>query len=55
MTATQAKPPWRAGAGALVAALAAVKLLLHLYAGRSYGYFIDELYNLALARHLAWG
>jgi hypothetical protein len=39
----------------LVAALAALKLLLHLYAGRYYGYFVDELYNLALARHLAWG
>src|SRR4051812_16593370 len=35
--------------------VAAVKLLLHLYAGRSYGYFVDELYNLALARHLDWG
>jgi hypothetical protein len=35
--------------------IAAAKLLLHLYAGRSYGYFVDELYNLALARHLAWG
>jgi Dolichyl-phosphate-mannose-protein mannosyltransferase len=42
-------------AGMLVAALAALKLILHLYAGRYYGYFIDELYNLALARHLAWG
>ena len=39
----------------LVAALAAVKLILHLYAGRYYGYFVDELYNLALARHLDWG
>src|ERR1019366_5245635 len=39
----------------LVAALAACKLVVHLYAGRYYGYFIDELYNLALARHLAWG
>ena len=39
----------------LVAALATLKLLLHLYAGRYYGYFVDELYNLALARHLAWG
>jgi hypothetical protein len=38
-----------------VAALAALKLILHLYAGRYYGYFVDELYNLALARHLAWG
>jgi hypothetical protein len=39
----------------VVAALAALKLVLHLYAGRYYGYFVDELYNLALARHLAWG
>jgi hypothetical protein len=39
----------------LVAVLAALKLVLHLYAGRYYGYFVDELYNLALARHLAWG
>jgi hypothetical protein len=38
-----------------VVALAALKLILHLYAGRYYGYFVDELYNLALARHLAWG
>ena len=39
----------------LVASLAALKLVLHIYAGRYYGYFVDELYNLALARHLAWG
>src|SRR5678815_212003 len=39
----------------LVTVLAALKLILHLYAGRYYGYFVDELYNLALARHLAWG
>jgi hypothetical protein len=36
-------------------AIAAVKLALHLYAGRHYGYFVDELYYLACARHLAWG
>ena len=35
--------------------IAAAKLSLHLYAGRHYGYFVDELYNLALARHLDWG
>ena len=39
----------------IVWALAAVKLAIHLYAGRQYGYFVDELYNLALARHLDWG
>jgi hypothetical protein len=35
--------------------VAIVKLLLHLYAGRHYGYFVDELYYLACADHLAWG
>ena len=39
----------------IVWVLAAVKLAIHLYAGRQYGYFVDELYNLALARHLDWG
>jgi hypothetical protein len=52
---TEPRARWQLTAGMLVAALAALKLLLHLYAGRYYGYFVDELYNLALARHLAWG
>ena len=47
--------PAQVTAGMVVAGIAIVKLLLHLYAGRYYGYFVDELYNLALARHLAWG
>src|ERR1051325_10001266 len=34
---------------------ASAKLGLHLYAGRHYGYFVDELYYLACARHLDWG
>jgi len=38
-----------------VAALAAAKLLLHLYTSRHYGYFVDELYYLACGDHLAWG
>ena len=38
-----------------MAIIAAVKLLLHLYAGRHYGYFVDELYYLACAQHLDWG
>jgi len=42
-------------AASVVTAIAALKLLLHLYAAHNYGYFVDELYNLALARHLAWG
>ena len=52
---TEPRARWQLTAGMVVAALAALKLLLHLYAGRYYGYFVDELYNLALARHLAWG
>ncbi len=47
--------PWFAGTGAIVVAIAAVKLLVHLYAGRHYGYFVDELYYLACGQHLAWG
>lgn len=46
---------WLLGAGSVVAVLATVKLLLHLYAGRHYGYFVDELYYLACAQHLDWG
>jgi hypothetical protein len=51
---TSAKP-WLRGAGLAVLVIAAVKLALHLWAGRRYGYFVDELYYLACARHLAWG
>jgi hypothetical protein len=42
-------------AGAIVLAIAACKLAVHLYAGRHYGYFVDELYYLACSRHLDWG
>ena len=35
--------------------IAACKLAVHLYAGRHYGYFVDELYYLACSRHLDWG
>src|SRR5882757_3530030 len=42
-------------ATALILSLAAAKLLVHLYAGRHYGYFVDELYYLACSRHLDWG
>ena len=39
----------------LVACVSACKLAVHLYAGRHYGYFVDELYYLACSRHLDWG
>ncbi len=55
MRPKESREPWIQGAGMLVGAIAAVKLLLHLYAGRHYGYFVDELYYLACADHLAWG
>lgn len=40
---------------AIVFLIASVKLLLHLYAGRHYGFFADELYFVACSDHLAWG
>jgi 4-amino-4-deoxy-L-arabinose transferase-like glycosyltransferase len=46
---------WLATGGLVVLCLAAAELLIHLYADRFYGYFTDELYYLACARHLAWG
>jgi hypothetical protein len=49
------KKSWLLGAGSLVAVVAAVELLVHLYAGRQYGFFVDELYYLACGQHLAWG
>jgi 4-amino-4-deoxy-L-arabinose transferase-like glycosyltransferase len=42
-------------ASAILFALCACKLAVHLYAGRHYGYFVDELYYLACSHHLAWG
>jgi hypothetical protein len=42
-------------ASALVLCITAAKFLVHLYAGRHYGYFVDELYYLSCSRHLAWG
>ncbi len=39
----------------VVLCISACKLLVHLYAGRHYGYFVDELYYLACSRHLDWG
>ena len=42
-------------ATAVILFLSAGKLLVHLYAGRHYGYFVDELYYLACSRHLDWG
>src|SRR4029077_17947512 len=42
-------------ATAIIFCIAACKLLVHLYSGRHYGYFVDELYYLACSRHLDWG
>ena len=39
----------------MVASIAVAKLLLQLYAGRRYGFFVDELYFAACSDHLAWG
>jgi hypothetical protein len=37
-------------ATAVILFLSACKLVVHLYAGRHYGYFVDELYFLACSR-----
>src|SRR5437899_616352 len=42
-------------ANAIIVCISACKLLVHLYAGRHYGYFVDELYYVACSRHLDWG
>jgi hypothetical protein len=39
----------------VIIGIAVCKFLVHLYAGRHYGYFVDELYYLACSRHLDWG
>ena len=58
--ATRESVPGRSGNVAVISigailGIAACKLLVHLYAGRHYGYFVDELYYLACSRHLDWG
>ena len=47
--------PWFAGGMAIVSAIALIKLAIHLYADRFYGYFVDELYFIACSKHLAAG
>ena len=39
----------------VVVCIAVVKFGLHLYSGRHYGYFVDELYYIACSDHLDWG
>ncbi len=54
-TPAPSRRPWLLGTGLAVSVIALVKLLVHLYAGRHYGFFVDELYYLACAQHLDWG
>lgn len=49
------KRSFLAGTAGVILAVAGAKLLIHLYAGRHYGYFVDELYYLDCSRHLDWG
>ena len=51
-TPTVGLPPLATGA---LAALAGVKLLLHILTNSNYGYFIDELYYIACSEHLDFG
>lgn len=40
------------GGGALLLLLACVKVAVHLLTATGYGYFVDELYYLAMQPHL---
>ena len=51
----QGRFPPLTSAAVAVLCISACKFLVHLYAGRHYGYFVDELYYLACSRHLDWG
>jgi hypothetical protein len=53
--AARLEPRGLASGTALVAYLAATLFLVHMALARNYGYFVDELYHLACAEHLAWG
>ena len=46
---------WYATPIAIVAAIAGLRLLLHLFTANRYGIFRDELYYYACSRHMAWG
>ncbi len=48
------RPPTPVAWGLLLA-IAAAKVVVHLFAITRYGYFRDELYYLASTEHLAWG
>jgi hypothetical protein len=43
------------GFSLLVGVFAAAKFLVHILTGQNYGYFCDELYTIALSKHLALG
>ena len=55
MVVSSSSKPIAAGVSGIALAIAAWKLVVYLYAGRHYGYFVDELYYLACSRHLDWG
>src|SRR5260370_37329084 len=53
---SQKQSRWYLDAGLLaVLAVAAIKLVVHLYASQNYGHFRDELYYLSYSDHLDWG
>jgi hypothetical protein len=55
MAQQQAAPRADSGALAIAPALALIAALLHAATAWRYGYFRDELYFIACAKHLAWG
>ena len=53
--ATSSEPAPNEKARIILWSFAAIALLIHLLTNNRYGYFRDELYYIACARHLAWG
>jgi len=51
----QTKPFERSRVSLVIIVGAIVKFALHMYIAPGYGFFFDELYTIALSRHLAFG
>jgi 4-amino-4-deoxy-L-arabinose transferase-like glycosyltransferase len=55
MSTTQRHTAWLTPTNIVISIAALAKFLLHLYTAPGYGFFGDELYTIAMSKHLAWG